>query len=539
MANRYWVGGTASWDATAGTKWALTSGGAGGQAVPTASDDVFFDGASGTVTCTIGAASVAKSVTCTGFTGTIAGSSTLAVSGSYILASGMAGYTYTGTLTINNTSGTATIDSGGKTMDHPFTFNGAGGTFQLAQNITGGATRVLTLTAGTLDLNGYTFATGTFASTGTGVRTLAFGSGTLELTNASGATTIYNTTDATNLTITGQTTGLISVTGANTSTRTIVMDISPLVLAPSITVSAGSGTVTFTNANCYDFTAGSGYTGILNGGLSVYNDFTMHANNADTTLALSMRATSGTHTINCAGKPLSSLTINGVGGTFELPSSLSMTSSMVVTGGTFNTNNHAITAFSLTGTGASAAAFNLGTSHVTLTASGVVWQVTNVNLTLSASSSTIELTDNSSSTKNVYLGGKTIGELYVNTGGTGAVAIRDSLGTIGTLRINPGRTMEFTNSSTTTVNNFNAVGSSGNVITLRTLSDAASNWSIVYGGVGVVSCDWLSVKRSQASPADAWYAGANSTDVGNNTGWIFTAPPSATGHSNLLLLGVG
>ena len=43
MAAKYWVGGTANWDATAGTKWALTSGGAGGQAVPTSADDVFID----------------------------------------------------------------------------------------------------------------------------------------------------------------------------------------------------------------------------------------------------------------------------------------------------------------------------------------------------------------------------------------------------------------------------------------------------------------------------------------------------------------
>ena len=43
MPSRYWVGGTASWDATAGTKWAETSGGAGGFSVPTISDDVFFD----------------------------------------------------------------------------------------------------------------------------------------------------------------------------------------------------------------------------------------------------------------------------------------------------------------------------------------------------------------------------------------------------------------------------------------------------------------------------------------------------------------
>ena len=75
MANRYWVGGTANWDATAGTKWATTSGGAGGAAVPTSADDVFFDAASGAVTCTLTGGYFASclSLTCTGFTGTLAG----------------------------------------------------------------------------------------------------------------------------------------------------------------------------------------------------------------------------------------------------------------------------------------------------------------------------------------------------------------------------------------------------------------------------------------------------------------------------------
>jgi hypothetical protein len=72
MANRYWVGGTANWDATAGTKWATTSGGAGGAAVPTAADDVYLDAASGAVTVTItGVDAVCRSIDCTGFTGTI------------------------------------------------------------------------------------------------------------------------------------------------------------------------------------------------------------------------------------------------------------------------------------------------------------------------------------------------------------------------------------------------------------------------------------------------------------------------------------
>ena len=73
MANRYWVGGTASWDGTAGTKWATTSGGAGGASVPTSADDVFFDANSGAVTVTKTGTEFCASCNFTGFTGTFAG----------------------------------------------------------------------------------------------------------------------------------------------------------------------------------------------------------------------------------------------------------------------------------------------------------------------------------------------------------------------------------------------------------------------------------------------------------------------------------
>lgn len=45
MANRYWIGGTGNWENTA--KWSTTSGGSGGASVPTSSDDVFIDANSG------------------------------------------------------------------------------------------------------------------------------------------------------------------------------------------------------------------------------------------------------------------------------------------------------------------------------------------------------------------------------------------------------------------------------------------------------------------------------------------------------------
>lgn len=73
MANRYWVGGTANWDATAGTKWATTSGGTGGAAVPTSVDDVFFDANSGSGTITLTQIVQCGNINFTGFTGTLTG----------------------------------------------------------------------------------------------------------------------------------------------------------------------------------------------------------------------------------------------------------------------------------------------------------------------------------------------------------------------------------------------------------------------------------------------------------------------------------
>ena len=47
MANRYWVGGTGSWDTSSTANWSDTSGGAGGASAPTSADDVFFNSNSG------------------------------------------------------------------------------------------------------------------------------------------------------------------------------------------------------------------------------------------------------------------------------------------------------------------------------------------------------------------------------------------------------------------------------------------------------------------------------------------------------------
>lgn len=182
MANRYWVGGSATWDGTAGSKWSTTSGGAGGAAVPTASDDVFFNAASGAVTITQAGSRVCNNLDCTGFTGTFSRTSAaLTVSGSFTLAAGM---TYscnqTSTTTFNATATGKAITFAGK-LSGPLTFNGNGGGWTLQDNITWVGSNDFVFSQGSLDLNGKTInllaavSSSDFLITGSGTKVLTMG----------------------------------------------------------------------------------------------------------------------------------------------------------------------------------------------------------------------------------------------------------------------------------------------------------------------------------------------------------------------------
>ena len=111
MADRYWVGGTNTWNTTVGTKWATTSGGTGGASVPGAADRAIFDSASGSGTVTVSATFTSpQSIYFENFSGTIAtgtNSITLAPNGS-VRAVGNPAFTGTGAL-VPSTTGTTDI----------------------------------------------------------------------------------------------------------------------------------------------------------------------------------------------------------------------------------------------------------------------------------------------------------------------------------------------------------------------------------------------------------------------------------------------
>lgn len=177
MANRYWVGGTASWDATAGTKWATTSGGAGGSAVPTASDDVFFDAASGAVTVTVATGTrTCKNLDFTGFTGTFAGTGTLSISGNITIVAGMT-RTFTGPINIAG-GVTQTLTTNGKALASTITVAAASTTLSLSDALNNGTAQIL-VNIGTFLTNNNTVTCGTFASSTSSACVITLGSSTI------------------------------------------------------------------------------------------------------------------------------------------------------------------------------------------------------------------------------------------------------------------------------------------------------------------------------------------------------------------------
>jgi hypothetical protein len=285
MASLYWVGGTDNWDATAGTKWATVDGGAGGAAVPTSSDDVFFTAASGANTVTVSVSANCLSLDFTGFTGTFVTTSGVSIAGNMTLSTGMT-FTPTASLTFTSTTTGKTITSNGKNPGS-LLFSGIGGGWTLQDDLTCGS---VNHTTGTLNTNGKTVSMSGYASAGSGVRVLTLGASAITLNSNAG----WSITGTTNLTV-----------NANTSNITV---------NASRATFAGAG-FTYNNVTVTGFTT---LLGVLSGS-NTYANLTVTAPTATTT-ANGVTVT-GTHTVT---------------GTFTANGSASNTRFLLTGGGTIN-----------------------------------------------------------------------------------------------------------------------------------------------------------------------------------------------------------
>jgi hypothetical protein len=127
-ADRYWVGGSGTWDAANTANWSASAGGPGGASVPTAADNVFFaPPLAGAAVVTVAGAVNCANLQWSLAGGTLAGpagASLNVAGGTFSLASGMT-WTYAGDVVFG--SGVGTLTTGGVAMTGNLAFNAAGG----------------------------------------------------------------------------------------------------------------------------------------------------------------------------------------------------------------------------------------------------------------------------------------------------------------------------------------------------------------------------------------------------------------------------
>lgn len=287
----------------------------------------------GTYALTVGITFAFKSLNFTGFTGTWApGSLAGTFYGSLTMSSGMTFTTGNGIWSFNNTSGTATITSAGKTLG-PITQSGAGGTLTFAANTT---TAAFTFTSGTLDLANTTLSCTTFSSANTNVRVIAFGTGNITTT---GTGTTLNVT-GTNLTYTGTPTVNVN----NNTATALGITLPSFTSSNAFNVNIVSGTYALTEAasNVYNSLNYTGFAGtVANSVKTIYGNLTIASGATYTAGAngTTFGATSGTQTLTSNGQTLDFPIATTSGGTFTLADTFSQgTTRAFFVGGTVDIN---------------------------------------------------------------------------------------------------------------------------------------------------------------------------------------------------------
>lgn len=292
--------------------------------------------------------------------------------------------------------------------------------------------------------------------------------------------------------------------------------------AGTITVNAGwrVGTVDMSART-------TGMTLTVSSALGVYGNW---INGSGTTI-------SGTSSIFFSG--FSSQTITSAGRTYGCSITAASTSLTLQDDLTTNTNN--ATAFTangafdlngktltLSGTGAfsqsGAITFNGGT--ISVAASGTAYSASSPATTVAGTGTgTIKLISASAKT---FSGGGITFNCTLDQSGAGALTI-SGVNTFNNISSSYTSTAAatITLAANQTVVNFTAAGTAGKLLTLNS-SVVGTQRTLTKSGGGTVSVDYMNIKDSVAAGSGAvWYAGVNSTNSGNNTGWIFSVPGSA------------
>ena len=310
--------------------------------------------------------------------------------------------------------------------------------------------------------------------------------------------------------------------------------------APNLTFTTGASVATIVTGN---------YFGNLNFGTTTFSPGAITLNLNGLTLSTSGSSTlyhsltvvmRGTGTMTTGTRAIAALTINHTG-TTTLAANLLILGALTLTQGTLSGGigyNIQTDTFASTGTATRSitsitpfAAFNVMGSGATAFSNASAAGITIVGFLIQM---------NSDSAKTFAGGGGSYSTLVQSyTAAAPGVLTISGNNSFANLKYNTDlatlpATVTFTISTTQTFTDFTLSGTAGNLKTIN--SSTANTQATLSKSSGTVSVDYVSIKDSNATGGATWYAGANSVDAGNNTGWIFTAPPGpSTNTGNFFL----
>ncbi|MBP7849456.1 MAG: gliding motility-associated C-terminal domain-containing protein [Lentimicrobiaceae bacterium] len=235
---------------------------------------------------------------------------------------------------------------------------------------------------------------------------------------------------------------------------------------------------------------------------------------------------------------LGNIYFNGSGGGWILMDSLNATGSEIhLREGNLNTNGQEIRCYQFNANYLLPRSLTLGNSHIL---AYNYWTVHKTGLTLNAGTSTITLTAPSANFLSIGTGSSTYHKLYFHSGAGTATLDAGSISfdrvefrsngnisgnvTYGDLVLTKGKTYNFTQASTHIfIDSLLAAGHCMNPIRIQCVN-GTSSFIKTSGSIQVESAE---IKGIQASGGATFYALACS-DLGNNSGWLFSPPPPRT-----------
>lgn len=238
----------------------------------------------------------------------------------------------------------------------------------------------------------------------------------------------------------------------------------------------------------------------------------------------------GSNTLTPAGVTFTNgVRFQGPGGTLTLTGDLNCTSNISLIAGTLTATTNNVTAAVFNLTGAITRTLNMGTGTWTCSGTGFVWNPNTGNLTINPGTSTIVVSDTSATSK-TFSG---FNLSYNNLTITGDNVTISGNNSFTTLNINnaslPTGLLLNSNNTQTITSNLTTNSSAGHLAILKATTGGTTAY--LSKTTGTIALDYMSIQDSHAIGGANWYAGplAHSTNVSNNTGWIFSAAPVWSG----------